>query len=91
LINHKEIAKSNKNQVGKEFMKWLDTAENNDLWHTPGGLPEYKRRVLMTHWVAEAVATVSADKERMKGYFSRTGCMLAVDGSQDGKIRFATV
>ena len=56
--------------VGEAFLRWLDSPDvdphskmlNVEMWETPTMLPAYKRRVLMTEWVAEAVV------EAMDGY-----------------------
>ena len=42
--------------------------------------------MLMTQWLARAVETVNASGE-MARYFTRCGCLLRVDGSNDDAIR----
>ena len=67
-------------------MRWLDSPIpdehtgklNVDLWHTPGMLPAYKRRVLLTHWDAEAAAEANRDDDALMAIFVRTGDLCAM-------------
>ena len=81
--------------VGEAFLRWLDSPDvdphsnklNVEMWETPGMLPAYKRRVLMTEWVAEAVAEANADDGKLFSTFVQTGCLLAADGHTDKDIK----
>ena len=74
-------------EVGRQFTLWLDAGDNCDLWHSDDGLPAYKRRVLMTRWVKAACDKFNNQPGRVRGFFERTGCLLAHDGHTDKLIR----
>ena len=44
------------------------------------------RRVLLTHWVAEATQQANASLATLTRYFQKTGCLLTADGSDDDQI-----
>ena len=74
-------------EVGHQFTLWLDAGNNCDLWHSDDGLPAYKRRVLMTRWVKAACDKFNNQPGRVRGFFERTGCLLAHDGHTDKLIK----
>ena len=74
-------------EVGNQFTLWLDAGDNCDLWHSDDGLPAYKRRVLMTRWVKAACDKFNDQPGRVRGFFERTGCLLAHDGHTDKLIK----
>ena len=42
---------------------------------------------VVIRWVDAAVKKFNAQEDRILGYFERTGCMLAADGSKDHTIK----
>jgi hypothetical protein len=63
---------------------WLDTEANLERWEA-NSLTASERRVLVTHWVAEACARVATSVVR-KG-FLKTGCLMSCDTSNDHAVR----
>jgi hypothetical protein len=65
--------------------KWLDNDANLEKWEN-NSLTASERRVLVTHWVAEAMEKLRAKQLISKG-FLRTGCLMTADSSNDKCIK----
>ena len=91
-------------EVGRVQMQWLDRVTdgvaNIDLWESDSesrgsALDASDRRVLLTMWVADAVAIVNAKKSRRTGLtgsfahdcFVRTGTSMTLTGQDDHLIK----
>ena len=73
--------------------QWMDVDDNLDKWIS-GEMCAGDRRVLLTHWLADAVDAVhkltplklDAKTHRWR-CFEKTGCLMTADGSGDGNIK----
>jgi len=74
-----------KRLIGVQLAQWMENETNLEKWET-GSITASDRRILLTHWVAEAVATVNKNHTTLTKYWERTGCLLTADGSRDDRI-----
>ena len=72
-------------EVGRLQDQWLQSEDHLEKWES--GLTASERRVLMTHWVGDAVQKVNTDRAFIRKCFQHTGCELAVDHSMDSLIK----
>lgn len=63
---------------------WLEQGDNLEKWESKG-LTVPERRVLLTHWVAEAVAEIDAQQEYRFRLFEKTGTAINDDGRDRGR------
>ena len=83
-----------KTVIGDVQDEWLDEPGNLDAWEGDP-LAELKldaktRRILITHWVAEAwdrLTTLPRYAETFRKCFMRTGALITADGSEDHEIQ----
>lgn len=54
--------------------------------YVQGTIPAGERRVLLTKWVGQAWAEVSANKEMIQRTFRKCGISIPIDGSADDDI-----
>ena len=73
-------------KIGETMDDWLEVAENLEKWEN-GELSASDRRVLLTHWTAQAWTRVLAGDAKRK-YFEHTGALLTIDGSEDHLLKF---
>ena len=82
------IGRSIRIYVGHALDKWLSVDDNLDLWE--GTLSASERRILMSHFLAEAMEIMlSKDKSHIRiGAFERTGCLIELHNRQleDGTL-----
>ena len=71
--------------IGAKLASWLENEANLEKWET-GRITTSERRILITIWVAEAVAEVNQDRLTLKKYWQRTGCLLTADGTLDDLV-----
>ena len=67
--------------------KWLFDIENLELWETT--MSAFKRRVLMTRWMGDAVEAYNGKEQYKHGLFrmfEKTGALMTADGSNDSAI-----
>jgi hypothetical protein len=79
-------------EMARKQDEWMDTPENLDKWCS-GELTAGDRRILLTHWLGEAVEVVhskppneTTGKTSLWRYFEKTGCLMTIDGSGDELI-----
>jgi hypothetical protein len=65
---------------------WLADDDNYDGWIS-GSLTARDRRVLLTHWFAEALDQVNAREETIRRYHEKVGNLMSITGEDDDKIR----
>ena len=76
--------------IGQAQRTWLETPENAQLWHgETKGFTAKDRRVLITHWAAEAWKKFVTEEyaQFTLNAWQKTGCMMTVDGSEDHFIK----
>ena len=71
--------------MGKALEALLEKGENVETWDT-NKLSALDRRVLLTHWVGEAVAQVDSDQKYRRRLFEKTGLAMTADGTDDDLI-----
>lgn len=74
-----------KRQIAYSFQEWTENDDNLDRWED-GNLTAGDRRILITHWVANAVKVVNAKLDTLWRYFEKTGCLMRIDGTGDELI-----
>ena len=74
--------KSLYNRVQEE---WLETPANLKLWEEQS-ISASDRRILLTHWLAEAAQRFDVDNGSCLHGWESTGCGLAIDGSNENKL-----
>ena len=72
-----------KRLIAKEQEKHLEDEDNEVAW-MEGKYTASERRILVTHWVGEAIK--HAHKLNLWRYFERCGAMMTVDGTDDELI-----
>lgn len=70
--------------VGHELDAWLEVDGNLERWEK--GLKAKERRILMTHWLAAAMAKVVADYELRRKSFERTGMLIKLHAGADDEL-----
>ena len=75
--------------IGQSQRKWLEDDDNSEKWYGHGKFSARDRRVLITHWAAEAwTKLTSPDYEKfLTSAWERTGCLMTADGTEDDKIK----
>ena len=68
--------------VGKALEAWQEEVDNVEKWDI-NKLSSSDRRVLLTHWVSEAVATLDSDQQYRRRLFEKTGLDMEADGTDD--------
>ena len=71
--------------VGKALEAWYEEGDNVEKWGT-NKLSSSDSRVLLTHWVGEAVAKLDSDQLYRRHLFDKTGLMMTADGTDDNLI-----
>ena len=61
-------------EVGKALEAWLEEGDNVEKWDT-NKLSASDRRILLTHWVGDAVAKVDSDQLYRRRLFERIGLL----------------
>ena len=59
-------------EVGKGLEAWYEEGNNVETWH-PTKLSSSNRKVLLTHWVGEAVTELDANQQCRRRFFERLG------------------
>ena len=72
-------------RVEKALEAWYEEGDNVEKWDT-NKLSSSDRRVLLTHWVGEAVAKLDSDQLYRRHLFDKTGLMMTADGTDDNLI-----
>lgn len=75
--------------IGQEQHKWLCEGDNIDRWlENDKKLSAKERRILITEWVGEAYTRLQGPDygEYRKRMFTKTGCLITADGSDDNLI-----
>eukprot|EP00794_Sanderia_malayensis_P002845 gene2845-3290_t len=71
--------------------EWLEDDENIDLWlgNSEHKLDVKQRKILITHWVGEAVKRLSSNSYAKSRHrcFEKTVCLITAGGSEDEKIQ----
>eukprot|EP00794_Sanderia_malayensis_P002733 gene2733-3158_t len=71
--------------------EWLEDDENIDLWldNSEQKLDVKQRKILITHWVGEAVKHLSSNSYAKSRHhcFEKTVCLITAGGSEDEKIQ----
>ena len=77
-----------KNEMGQALDKWLETGDNLALWTGEGEhvMPMWKKRVMITHLLADAWETVCARFDFTMAA-TRIGMRMTKDGSNDELIK----
>jgi hypothetical protein len=71
--------------IGNLLDSWLMEDENMDRWES--GMKPAERRILISTFV-DLATTMTLKKDDMRiGCFTRTGCLMTADGSDDDQIR----
>ena len=76
--------------IGQSQRVWLENPENAKLWQgETKGFTAKDRRVLITHWAAQAWKKFVTDEyfQFRQNAWQKTGCMMTADGSEDHLIR----
>jgi len=76
--------------IGQAQRNWLENPENAKLWQgETKGFAAKDRRVLITHWVAQAWKKFASDEyfQFRQNAWQKTGCLMTADGSEDHLIR----
>lgn len=71
--------------ISKLLEMWLLEGDNAKRWDS-NKLSAGDRRILLTHWVAEAVAQIDAQDAYRKRLFPKTGLAITADGTEDDHI-----
>ena len=69
---------------------WLDDDVNLARWEN-GTLTASERRILLSHWFADAVKKALEKTRALRAYFEHTGCLMTIDGSEDHLIKLEGV
>ena len=72
-------------RVEKALEAWYEEGDNVEKWDT-NKLSSSDRRVLLTHWVGEAVAKLDSDQLYRRHLFDKTGLIMTADGTDDNLI-----
>jgi hypothetical protein len=87
-VDH-HVGQTLKLKIGKRYEEAYE--QDEDSWHLPkreGGLGSKRKRMLLAGWVEEAWEEFCADNhECIKSAFVTTGFLVAMDGSENEKIR----
>ena len=79
-----------KRHVAMEQDQWLCEEENIEKWLETDGkkLSVKERRILITEWVGQAYNRLSGPEfsDYRRRMFSKTGCLITADGSEDSLI-----
>lgn len=75
--------------IGQSQRKWLEDDTNSDKWYGQESFSAKERRILITHWAAEAWRKLTSPEyeEFLKKSWLRTGCLMTADGSEDYLIK----
>jgi hypothetical protein len=68
--------------ISRKLDDWLESDDNLEKWEG-NRLTAGDRRILMTHWLADAVKMANSKLDTLEKYFMRTGALMTVDGSGD--------
>ena len=72
-------------EVGKALEAWLEKGDNVEKWDT-NKLSASDRRILLTHWVGDAVAKVDSDQPYRRRLCEKTGLAMTADDTDDNLI-----
>jgi hypothetical protein len=72
-----------KHHMRKQFIKHFE--QNLDAWQQ-GKITASERRILYTHWAAEAWVYMKSRQDVITEAFQRCGMLNAIDGSEDNLI-----
>ena len=72
--------------VKQEFFKWLDDVENCEKWYgVDSKITATEKRILISHWCGNAYRKLTSSKydDFRRRLFTKTGCLITADGSED--------
>lgn len=75
------IGRSIRIYVGHELDKWLEVDDNLERWEK--GLKAKERRILMTHWLAAAMAKLLQQPDLVRKCYERTGMLIKLKANED--------
>ena len=75
--------------VKQEFFKWLDDEENCEKWYgVDSKITASRKRILISHWCGNAYRKLTSSKydDFRRRLFTKTGCLITADGTEDHLI-----
>ena len=80
-----DAGKNDKVNIGYEMEEWMENENNLEKWESKG-LTASDRRILLTHWLANAAKKTLAGDAKWK-YFEHTGALITADGFGDDLLK----